>query len=51
MLSSDESVFMEEAFRLAEEALLQNEVPVGCVFVFNGHVVISKNLSILKLHR
>lgn len=36
--------FMEEAFKLAEEALENNEVPVGCVFVHNGKIV-----SLLKI--
>ncbi|PAV63554.1 hypothetical protein WR25_20831 [Diploscapter pachys] len=33
--------FMEEAFKLAEEALENNEVPVGCVFVHNGKIISS----------
>lgn len=28
--------FMERAFSLAEDALHDKEVPVGCVFVHNG---------------
>ncbi|CAI4227737.1 unnamed protein product [Auanema sp. JU1783] len=31
--------FMERAFALAEEALKDNEVPVGCVFVHDGKEV------------
>ena len=33
------SAFAEQAFRLAEEALEAGEVPVGCVFVYDGQVI------------
>ncbi|XGW30434.1 hypothetical protein V3C99_009422 [Haemonchus contortus] len=38
-LSDSDKEFMEMAFRLAEEALESNEVPVGCVFVCHGKEV------------
>ncbi|KAK0416741.1 hypothetical protein QR680_012656 [Steinernema hermaphroditum] len=31
--------FLEEAFALAEAALENNEVPVGCVFVYRGKII------------
>lgn len=33
------SAFVEQAFKLAEEALEAGEVPVGCVFVYEGQVI------------
>ncbi len=41
MSSEDESVFMEAAFQMAEEALTVSEVAVGCVFV-KDHVIIAR---------
>uniref|UniRef100_A0A1I7XXI8 CMP/dCMP-type deaminase domain-containing protein n=1 Tax=Steinernema glaseri TaxID=37863 RepID=A0A1I7XXI8_9BILA len=38
-LEATSLAFLEEAFRLAEEALDSNEVPVGCVFVYRGEIV------------
>nr|CDJ97478.1 Tesmin TSO1 and CMP dCMP deaminase and Cytochrome c oxidase assembly protein CtaG Cox11 domain containing protein [Haemonchus contortus] len=38
-LSDSDREFMEMAFRLAEEALESNEVPVGCIFVCHGKEV------------
>ncbi|KAK6023824.1 cytidine and deoxycytidylate deaminase zinc-binding region [Ostertagia ostertagi] len=38
-LSDSDKEFMERAFQLAEEALENNEVPVGCVFVYRGKEV------------
>ncbi|KAK5983107.1 hypothetical protein GCK32_003501 [Trichostrongylus colubriformis] len=38
-LSDSDKKFMERAFQLAEEALENNEVPVGCVFVYHGEEV------------
>ncbi|KAL6738824.1 hypothetical protein Aduo_012329 [Ancylostoma duodenale] len=35
----EERGFMERAFELAEEALANNEVPVGCVFTYQGREV------------
>ncbi|TKR78318.1 hypothetical protein L596_019141 [Steinernema carpocapsae] len=39
MAQDDPNGFLEEAFKLAEEALESNEVPVGCVFVFQGEII------------
>ncbi|EYC44260.1 hypothetical protein Y032_0466g1957 [Ancylostoma ceylanicum] len=36
---NEEREFMERAFELAEEALASNEVPVGCVFTYEGREV------------
>ncbi|VDM15897.1 unnamed protein product [Hydatigera taeniaeformis] len=30
---------MDRAFELAEEALINGEVPVGCVFVYDGQII------------
>ncbi|CAB05231.1 CMP/dCMP-type deaminase domain-containing protein [Caenorhabditis elegans] len=35
-LSAEDTAFLEKAFELAQEALDEDEVPVGCVFVVNG---------------
>lgn len=35
----DDKFFMEQAFRLAQQAAEEGEVPVGCVIVRNGTVV------------
>ncbi|RCN27168.1 hypothetical protein ANCCAN_27099 [Ancylostoma caninum] len=36
---NEERGFMERAFELAEEALANSEVPVGCVFTYQGREV------------
>ena len=36
---SDNQIFMEEALKLANEALEAGEVPIGCVIVHGGEVV------------
>lgn len=38
-MTDDGSAFAEQAFKLAEEALEAGEVPVGCVFVYEGQVI------------
>ncbi|KAK6042776.1 Tesmin/TSO1-like CXC domain protein [Cooperia oncophora] len=38
-LSDSDKDFMERAFQLAKEALENNEVPVGCIFVYHGKEV------------
>lgn len=35
-LTEDEHKHMDRAFLMAEEALRKDEVPVGCVFIYNG---------------
>lgn len=35
-LSEEDWHFMDRAFQMADEAVSNNEVPVGCVFVFEG---------------
>lgn len=39
MSEAADNKFMQEAFEQAIEALESNEVPVGCVFVYDGAVV------------
>ena len=39
MTDQEGSAFAEQAFKLAEEALEVGEVPVGCVFVYEGEVI------------
>lgn len=34
-----EEQFMNQAFLLAQEALEAQEVPVGCVFVYDGEIL------------
>lgn len=38
-LSETEQKFMEKAFFYAKKALALQEVPVGCIFVFNGEII------------
>ena len=38
-MTDDGSAFVEQAFKLGEEALEAGEVPVGCVFVYDGQVI------------
>ncbi|EFO22398.1 tRNA-specific adenosine deaminase 2 [Loa loa] len=38
-LNEDEVHFLNRAFEIAVDAVLNNEVPVGCVFVFEGQEV------------
>lgn len=38
-LSEEEVHFLNRAFEIAVDAVLNNEVPVGCVFVFEGQEV------------
>ena len=35
----EDKVFMDEALKLAREAMAEGEVPVGCVIVRNGEIV------------
>ncbi|EGT37151.1 hypothetical protein CAEBREN_03345 [Caenorhabditis brenneri] len=35
-IDEEDRVFLEKAFDLAQEALNEDEVPVGCIFVVNG---------------
>ncbi|EJW02662.1 hypothetical protein EDEG_02945 [Edhazardia aedis USNM 41457] len=39
MFVKNHKYFMEKAYKLAEEAYTQNEVPVGCVIVRNNEVI------------
>lgn len=38
-LSAQDQAMYARAVRMAEKALAENEVPVGCVFVLDGAVV------------
>lgn len=38
-LSLEEMAFMERSFQFAYEALYVQEVPVGCIFVYNGDII------------
>lgn len=38
-LSEKEKLFMEKAFFFAKDALANQEVPVGCIFVYNNEVL------------
>lgn len=38
-LNDTEKVFMEKAFQFAYEALAVQEVPVGCIFIFNNNII------------
>uniref|UniRef100_A0A915PQI2 CMP/dCMP-type deaminase domain-containing protein n=1 Tax=Setaria digitata TaxID=48799 RepID=A0A915PQI2_9BILA len=40
-LSNEDAYFLNRAFEIAVDAVRNNEVPVGCVFVFEGHEVAS----------
>lgn len=33
------NVFMKEALKEAKKAYLKNEVPIGCVIVYQGHII------------
>ncbi|KAJ7179612.1 tRNA specific adenosine deaminase [Mycena filopes] len=37
--AAEHNIFMSEAMAMAEEALAANEVPVGCVFVRENHII------------
>nr|XP_022903317.1 tRNA-specific adenosine deaminase 2 [Onthophagus taurus] len=40
-LSNEEKHFMDLAFNYAQEALDNQEVPVGCIFVYNNQIIAS----------
>ncbi|XP_017785919.1 PREDICTED: tRNA-specific adenosine deaminase 2 [Nicrophorus vespilloides] len=39
VLSDDEKKFMDEAFKYAQEALEAQEVPVGCIFIYENEII------------
>lgn len=39
MKNKDDTYFMREALKLAEKAAAENEVPVGCVIVYQGKII------------
>lgn len=45
ILTGLQKEFFEMSFVLAEEALSLNEVPVGCVFVYENKEVIGRGLN------
>lgn len=50
ILSEIEKEFMEKAFFYAKEALSLKEVPVGCIFVFNGEIVAVGRNTVNETH-
>lgn len=40
-LDENQRFFMDKAFDFAREALINNEVPVGCIFVYNNDIISS----------
>ena len=50
ILTDPDSYFMQQAIRLAEQALEQDEVPVGAVVVSNGHIIARAHNLVEHLH-
>ncbi|HPE98335.1 MAG: nucleoside deaminase [Chitinophagales bacterium] len=50
ILTDPDSYFMQQAIRLAEQALEQDEVPVGAVVVSNGHIIARAHNLVERLH-
>jgi tRNA(adenine34) deaminase len=50
LLSNPDGYFMQQAIKLAEQALEQDEVPVGAVIVSNGQIIARAHNLVERLH-